>query len=181
MTDGRGLLEHARTLALLNLALADAGIAAWDSKYQYDLWRPIDAIRRAGEDGNDATLPDASWSPFLKTPAFPSYVSGHSTFSAAAATVLTHVYGDDLSFASTTDPQSGLTQRPLASNLIATRHFASFWQAAQEAGISRIYGGIHYAFDNTAGLELGQTIGEAVIDNWLQQVPPQQQRDNGGG
>jgi membrane-associated phospholipid phosphatase len=172
MTDGRNLLDHARTLALLNLALADAGIASWDAKYQYDLWRPIDAIRRAAEDGNDATIPDASWSPFLKTPAFPSYVSGHSTFSAAAATVLTHLYGDNLSFTSSTDPQSGLTQRPLAPELITTRKFSNFWQAAEEAGVSRIYGGIHYAFDNISGLQLGRVVGDAVHSNWLQEITP---------
>lgn len=172
MTDGRDLLDHARTLALLNLALADAAIAAWDAKYQYDLWRPADAIRRAAEDGNPATMPDSEWSPLLKTPAFPSYVSGHSTFSAAAATVLTSIYGGDKAFSSSTDPQSGLTQRPLAPELITTRSYTSFWHAAEEAGRSRIYGGIHYAFDNTAGLELGREVGEAVIGSWLQERTP---------
>jgi membrane-associated phospholipid phosphatase len=167
MTDGRDLLDHARTLALLNLALADAGIAAWDAKYHYDTWRPIDAIRRAAEDSNALTVAAVTWSPLLKTPAFPSFVSGHSTFSAAAATVLTHLYGDRVSFMSTTDPQSGLTQRPLAPELIATRSFTSFWQAAEEAGRSRIYGGIHYAFDNTAGLELGRAISETVVNSRL--------------
>ncbi len=167
MTDGRDLLDHARTLALLNLALADAGIAAWDAKYHYDTWRPIDAIRRAAEDSNALTVADVTWSPLLKTPAFPSFVSGHSTFSAAAATVLTHLYGDRVSFMSTTDPQSGLTQRPLAPELIVTRSFTSFWQAAEEAGRSRIYGGIHYAFDNTAGLELGRAISETVVNSRL--------------
>ena len=172
MTDGRDLLDHARTLALLNLALADAAITAWDAKYQYDLWRPLHAIRRASEDGNDATLTDSNWLPLLKTPAHPSYVSGHSTFSAAAATVLTELFGDQVTFTSTTDPLSGLTQRPLAPELIVTRQFTSFWQAAEQAGLSRIYGGIHYAFDNTAGMQLGKAVGEAVIGHWLQPTAP---------
>jgi membrane-associated phospholipid phosphatase len=176
MTDGRDLLDHARTLALLNLALADAAIAAWDAKYQYDVWRPMDAIRRAAEDGNSATMADSDWSPLLKTPAHPSFVSGHSTFSAAAATVLTSIYGSDKAFSSSTDPQSGLTQRPLAPELIKTRSYPSFWHAAEEAGMSRIYGGIHYAFDNTAGLDLGRAVGETVIGSWLQETPTS---DNG--
>ena len=172
MQDGRDLVERARVFALLNLALADAGIASWDAKYHYDLWRPIDAIRRAAEDGNEATLAVTTWSPLLKTPAFPSYTSGHSTFSSAAAAVLTRLLGDHVAFTSTTDPHSGLTQRPLAPELIVTRHFTSFWDAAEEAGVSRIYGGIHYGFDNTAGKEVGQAVGEAVVSNWLRELTP---------
>jgi membrane-associated phospholipid phosphatase len=170
MAQNGSLLENARTLALLNISLADAAIAAWDVKYSFELWRPIHAIRRADQDGNDLTIQDASWAPYLKTPAHPSYVSGHSTFSAAAATVLTHVFGDSISFTSSTDPLSGLTQRPLAPELISTRTYASFWQAAEEAGSSRIYGGIHFSFDNTAGLELGKAVGELIVGSWLKPV-----------
>ncbi len=168
MTDGKDLLEHARTLAILNLALADSAIAAWDNKYHYDVWRPVHAIQRADQDGNAATSPDPTWSPLLRTPAHPSYVSGHSTFSAAAAAVLTSLYGDEVAFISTTDPQSGLTQRPLAPELIATRRFTSFRQAAEEAGMSRIYAGIHFEFDNAAGKTLGRAIGESIVNQWLQ-------------
>ncbi len=163
---GESTLERARTLALLNLALADAGIAAWDAKYTYGLWRPIDAIRRAGEDGNAATLADPSWLPLLRTPPFPTYTSGHSTFSGAAAEVLTALYGDNISLASRSDGHTGLTQRPLSS--IVTRDFDSFRSAAEEAGISRIYGGIHFQFDNSAGLAAGSAIGDDVVANWLQ-------------
>ncbi|MFM8401544.1 MAG: phosphatase PAP2 family protein, partial [Pirellula sp.] len=97
----------------------------------------------------------------------PSYVSGHSTFSAAAATVLTSIFGNNVSFSSTTDPQSGLTQRPLAPELITTRYFTNFWDAADEAGHSRIYGGIHFSFDNSAGKQLGKSVGEAIVGAWL--------------
>ncbi len=161
-------LERARTLALLNLAMADAGIAAWDAKYVYDLWRPIDAIHRASEDGNPATVADAEWFPLLRTPPFPTYTSGHSTFSGAAAEVLTTLYGDNVSLASRSDGHMGLTQRPLAS--IFTRHFENFWAAAEEAGMSRIYGGIHFQFDNTAGLVAGSAIAGDVVAKWLHPV-----------
>ncbi len=158
-------LERARTLALLNLALADAGIAAWDTKYAFDFWRPIDAIRRASEDGNSATVTDGSWQPLLRTPPFPTYTSGHSTFSGAGAAVLAEIFGDNVTFAARSDGHTGLTQRPLAST--TTRHFNSLREAAEEAGVSRIYGGIHFSFDNTAGLSSGDAIGQYVFNNWL--------------
>jgi hypothetical protein len=171
MTSRLDLLDRARVLALLNMAMADAAITAWQVKYEYDLWRPMHAIRRADLDDNPKTIAVASWSPLLKTPAHPSYVSGHSTFSGTAATVLTRLLGDAISFSSTTDPQSGLTQRPLASDLITTRQFTSFWDAAHEAGRSRIYGGIHFSFDNEAGLKLGQSVGELMVASWLNPMP----------
>ncbi len=161
------LIESARTLALVNLALADASIASWDAKYYYDLWRPIDAIRDAALDGNPATSADQSWLPLLKTPPFPTYTSGHSTFSAAAAAILTRLFGNDYAFSSTSDGHTGLAQRPLADSLIVTRHFTSFKQAADEAGLSRIYGGIHFSFDNSAGLSTGKSVGEFIGDHLL--------------
>jgi membrane-associated phospholipid phosphatase len=151
----------------MNLALADAGIASWDAKYHYDLWRPIDAIREAATDQNPATIADPNWLPLLKTPPFPAYTSGHSTFSGAAAAVLTRLFGNGYAFSSTTDPLSGLAQRPLADSLIVTRQFDSFEQAAEEAGMSRIYGGIHFVFDNTAGLQAGGGIGDFVAGTML--------------
>ncbi|SMP52665.1 Dockerin type I repeat-containing protein [Neorhodopirellula lusitana] len=172
LTRGESTLERARTMALLNLALADAGIAAWDTKYAYDLWRPIDAIRRADEDGNATTVADPTWLPLVRTPPFPTYTSGHSTFSGAGAAILTSLYGDDFAFASTSDGQSGLTQRPSA--LVTIRHFTSFHAAADEAGLSRIYGGIHFNFDHTSGIAAGNAIGSSVADNWLQ-------RESGSG
>src|SRR5262249_22257793 len=142
----------ARLFANLNVALADAGIAAWDVKFADDLWRPITAIRLADTDNNPATEVDPNWSPFLLTPPFPEYVSGHSTFSAAAATVLTSAFGD-VPF---TIDSVGLPG--------VTRSFDSFTDAAQEAGRSRIYGGIHYEFSNQAGQQLGGAIGQWVVD-----------------
>ncbi len=160
---GNNLVDTARTFALLNIAMADAGIASWDAKYHYDLWRPIDAIRLADQDGSAATTSEATWIPLLKTPPFPTYTSGHSTFSGAASTILASLYGDQTSFDSRADGHSAPEQRPLDPSQIVTRHFDSFSQAAEEAGISRIYGGIHFSFDNTAGLDLGRKIGAKAM------------------
>jgi membrane-associated phospholipid phosphatase len=164
---GDSLLENARTMALLNLAMADAGIASWDAKYHYDLWRPIDAIREADQDGNASTIADPTWIPLLKTPPFPAYTSGHSTFSGAAASVLTALLGDNVSFTSSIDPQNAPSQRPLAEDQLFSRQFTSFNQAAAEAGMSRIYGGIHFDFDNVAGREAGTQVAQYVLSEGL--------------
>ena len=165
-----GLVESARTFALLNYALADAGIASWDAKYHYDLWRPIDAIRHADSDGNSSTLQVDNWLPLIATPPFPSYTSGHSTFSGAAAEVLTQLFGEDFALSSEIDRRPSAAQKPLPEDKIVTRHFVSFWQAAEEAGMSRIYGGIHFSFDNTAGLDSGQSVGNWVASSLLKPI-----------
>ncbi|HEY2415707.1 MAG TPA: dockerin type I domain-containing protein [Pirellulaceae bacterium] len=157
------LMQNARLFMMLDVALADAGIACWDAKYDYSFWRPIDAIRQADLDGNDATTPDTSWTPLIRTPNFPSYMSGHSTFSAAAATVLDDVFGTNVEFTSVSDDHTGFRERPLAPDQVLTRSFSSFDEAAAEAGLSRIYGGIHYSFDNTAGQEVGRSVGQLVV------------------
>ncbi len=164
---GNSLADNARLFALLNIALTDAGIASWDAKYAYEFWRPIDAIRKADIDGNDSTLADASWIPLIKTPPFPTYTSGHSTFSGAASTVLNAFFGTDVAFTSRADGHNGPSQRPLDPSVVTSRTFANFDQAAEEAGLSRIYGGIHFNFDNTAGLESGRLLGHYVVDRFL--------------
>jgi hypothetical protein len=164
---GNTLAENARLFALLNIAEADAGICSWDAKYAYDLWRPIDAIREGDTDGNDQTIADPTWTPLLKTPPFPTYTSGHSTFSGAADAVLTSFFGDNVRFSSTSDGHIGFTQRPLSDQQIVTRSFDSFTQAAEEAGRSRIYGGIHFQFDNEPALAAGRSLGNYVIGQFL--------------
>jgi hypothetical protein len=153
---GQSLLDNARVFAVLNIALADAAIAAWDAKYTYNTWRPITAIRQADLDGNADTTVDATWLPLIDTPPFPEYVSGHSTFSAAAATVLGRFFGTNFSFNS---GSKGLPD--------VTRSFTGFDAAAVEAGQSRIYGGIHFQFGNQDGLTLGQNIGTYVLDRFV--------------
>jgi membrane-associated phospholipid phosphatase len=154
---GATLEENARLFALLNIAMADAAISAWDAKYVYNFWRPVTAIRAGQTDGNSATVPDATWSSFIATPPFPDYVSGHSTFSAAAATVLAWFYGtDDIGFITGSDALPGVF-----------RHFPSFSAAAAEAALSRIYGGIHYRFASEDGYTAGSEIAEWTVENYL--------------
>lgn len=158
----QSVVESARVYAMLNLALADAGIASWDAKYEYDLWRPIDAIRNADSDGNDQTIADPSWTSEWINPPFPAYTSGHSSFSGAADSVLSVIFGDHVAFTSRSDPA--------AFDQVVTRSFTSFAEAADEAGVSRIYGGIHFNFDNTAGLEAGRNVGRYIAQNFLQPI-----------
>jgi Leucine-rich repeat (LRR) protein/membrane-associated phospholipid phosphatase len=138
-----GLSVEAELFAELNVAMADAGIAMADAKYHYSAWRPISAIRSG--DARDPPIPD--WTPLLETPAHPSYVSGHSSFSGAAAAVMTAWFGNrKFTFSSASLPG-------------VTRNFTNFQQAAEEAAASRVYGGIHFAFDNVDGLVTGRAIG----------------------
>lgn len=163
-SQGLTFQQNVRLFALLNLAEADAGIAAWDAKRVYDFWRPNMAIAQAGIDGNSGTIADAAWTPLIPTPSFPSYVSGHSTFSGAGAAVLAAYFGrDNIAFTTT-------TQSPVLP-AGTTRDFISISQAAYEAGMSRIYGGIHFDFDNVAGLDMGAQIGGNTYNNHLQPVP----------
>src|SRR3954451_6618993 len=149
---GLGLAADARLFALLNIATADAQISCWDAKYAYNLWRPVTAIRAADTDGNPDTEADAGWTPLLTTPNFPSYTSAHSTLSAAAAGVLTALFGDNYHFTVGSEGLAGVT-----------RSFDSFGAAAAEAGRSRIYGGIHYTFDNAAAQQVGGEVADYVV------------------
>jgi len=131
---GNTLEQNARLFALLNVAMADAAICAWDAKYFYAFWRPVTAVRDGDLDGNPATVSDPDWTPFLITPPFPDYVSGHSTFSGAGAAVLANFFGtDQVAFTTDSDYLPGVT-----------RSFTSFSSAADEAARSRLYGGIHF-------------------------------------
>lgn len=141
------LFEEALLFATLNFAEADAAIAAWDAKYTYNQLRPVTAIRQTS---------DPTWTPMLTTPPFPDYISGHSTFSAAASTVLTRFFGNNFSFSTTTPSLPGIV-----------RSYNSFAQAAAEAGRSRIYGGIHVESSNQDGLTTGQSIGSYVLQKFL--------------
>jgi hypothetical protein len=131
-------------LARLSIAEADAFIGCWDTKYEYDLVRPITYIRR---------VIDPKWETLINTPPFPEYTSGHSVASAAAATVLTAFFGENFAFDDDTGNSDGLT----------ARSFASFWDAANQAGISRLYGGIHYRAAIEHGLAQGRCIGAHAV------------------
>jgi hypothetical protein len=154
---GNTMEENARLFALLNMAMADAAICSWDAKYAFNFWRPVTAIRNGDTDGNPATEPDPTWSSFIATPPFPDYVSGHSTFSGAAATVLAVFYGTDaVAFTTGSDFLPGVF-----------RSFPSFSAAAAEAADSRLYGGIHFRAANVDGLQAGVRIGERACTEFL--------------
>lgn len=130
-------------MARLGVALADAFIGCWDTKFEFNLIRPVTYIKR---------VMDPKWEPLLITPPFPEYPSGHSTQSGAAAVVLADLFGEHHAFSDATHEADG----------IAPRKFDSFWQAAEEAAISRLYGGIHFRSAIARGLEQGQCIGRHV-------------------
>lgn len=151
------LPETTRLFALLSLAQADSAIVCWATKYRYNTWRPVTAIWRADEDGNPDTAPDPSWDHYLVSPNFPEYTSGHSTFSKASAEVLTWFFGTDaLTFTATSDSLPGVT-----------RTYHSLAACADEIGMSRIYGGIHFQFANREGKRCGARIAQHVVANYL--------------
>jgi membrane-associated phospholipid phosphatase len=141
--------QTARLFAVLNVSLADTVIALYDAKYTYKFWRPVTAIRSAG---------NSDWLPETKnTAADPSYPAAHAALSSAAATVLASFFGSDqLSFHVTSEVFAGVD-----------RSFSAFSVAAQEATLSRIYAGQHFRFDLTAGQQLGASVSEFVLNNNL--------------
>lgn len=155
---GNTVIQNARLFALLNLALADAAIAAWDAKYNtFPFWRPITAIREADTDGNPDTIADPGWTPLVATPPHPDYVSGHSTFSGAAARVLEEFFGGDaVSFTVGSDDLPGVT-----------RSFSGFADCMREIGMSRIYAGIHTLTPCMDGFALGRSVGNVTMRNLL--------------
>ncbi len=153
------LWQRARTFALLNAVMADAYIAGWDSKMHYNLWRPVTAIQQAARDGNDATTADAGWAPLLPTPPIQDYPSTHSALGAAAAVVLAQSFGSDR-VAFTMASPSALPEAP-------ARSFTSFSAAAKENADSRVRAGLHFRFATTAGLQLGERIGQQALQDTL--------------
>ena len=147
--EGLDTLQLASAFATLSTGLADAAIEGFAAKYEYRLWRPITAIQLGDADGNSETVGDATWTPLFNTPAHPSYISTHSDLSAAGATILSSFFGDDEGFTFS-----------IAGD---TRSFTSLDQAEHDAANSRLWGGIHFRFDNDAGLALGRGVGERVL------------------
>jgi len=157
---GRSLSENARGLALLNMALNDASVAVFDSKFLYDFWRPETAIHGAATDGNTRTEPDSAFVPFITAPCFASYPSNHGTASGAAAFILERLYGKshhDISLSAPSVPGVML-------------HYSSFRDIVQDVDDARVYGGIHFRFDQEAGGKQGRAIAEYIYENRLRPV-----------
>ncbi len=153
-----GLMETARLFALVDMAMADAYIAGWDSKLHYNFWRPYTAIRNAGNDGNKLTTDDQQWQPEMPTPPIQDYPSTHSALGNAAASVLANELGDNTPFTMAS---------PTAIPEGVTRSFSSLREAGRENADSRVRAGIHFRLACDAGLELGEKIGDWITKNSL--------------
>ncbi len=142
----------ARLFAVLNLTFADGAIAFYDAKYHYLVWRPVTAIRAGDSIGNPAITGDPTWTPLATTPADPSYPGAHSVISAAGADILSSFFGKDDQIQVTSDVMKG-----------TVRTFDSYEAVATEAGLSRIFAGVHTRLDHEAGLELGRDVAQFVL------------------
>jgi hypothetical protein len=178
------VVQLTRLLALVNVAMMDAGSASWESKYYYSFWRPITGIRESDPgtgptgqgDGNSDTQGDPSFTPLGApasnlsgndfTPPFPSYPSGHATFGGAIFQTMRRFFGtDDIAFTFVSDEFDGNTRDSLGNvRPLLPRSFRSLSEAEEENGQSRIYLGIHWSFDKTGGIDLGRQVGDYVFD-----------------
>ncbi|MUN38039.1 vanadium-dependent haloperoxidase [Actinomadura litoris] len=149
---GTGLAATAHLFATLDRTFADAAIAFYDGKYHYRIWRPVTAVRAADTDGNPRTHADPAWNPLAVTPPDPSYPGAHSVVGEAGATVLTSFFGSDDHFTVRSEALPDVT-----------RSFTGYQDAADEAGLSRIYAGIHTRLDHTAGQTLGSRVAQYVL------------------
>lgn len=175
--------DNARLFCLVNIAMADAGIAAWNDKYLYDFWRPILAIRNGDNDGNDDTVGDPAWKPLGAprsnviaaenfTPPFPAYASGHATFGAAALHMCNRFYGtDDIPFMFVSDELNGVTTDNQGNvRPFSPRSYGTLSEAIEENAQSRIFLGIHWQFDATAGVNQGRAIANRIFNTRLRPI-----------
>jgi membrane-associated phospholipid phosphatase len=159
--EGRhSLSENARAFALINMAISDGSFASFFNKYHYNFWRPETAIRAGDTDGNRKTDPDPNWAPFILTPCFPSYPSNHGTLSNAGAEVMRRLYGEA--------GHAITLSNPAVPAIVL--HYGSFRQITDDVSDARVYGGIHFRFDQVAGASLGRAVGTAVYKSNLRAV-----------
>ena len=153
MERGMSAAAAARAYLLLNVAGADAMIAAWEAKFAYNQWRPVNAIRSTVDDGTAATSTDTSWMPLLETPPFPDYPAGHTAYAGAAAHVLTAVFG--------------AAPGPLAITSAAlpgvTHRYAGFDEISEAVVNARVWAGVHWRTSSVAGRDLGRAVGAHVL------------------
>jgi hypothetical protein len=169
---GLGLSRTARLFAFLNVALADGSMTAFDTKYAYNFWRPIAAIRGAADDGNDATEPDPAWDSLLPLiAAHPEYTSQHAVIAAAATTVLARFFGDHTTFTLSTG--SG------EANGVPPRTYRSFSDAAEEDAASRVWLGYHFPISAHIGTIQGRLVATFVLDHILRSVRADRDDDDG--
>ncbi|MET9439350.1 vanadium-dependent haloperoxidase [Streptomyces sp. NPDC006610] len=160
---GLDLVDAARLFAAANTATADASIAAWNAKYTHGQWRPVTAIRLAGTDGNPATEADPEWTPLLRTPPYPDYVSGHCTVDGAAVTVLDRLSGGDLDL------------RISSAVTGTTRTYTRAADFRRDVINARVWGGVHFRTSDVVGDRLGRDIGAFTLDHYF--TPVDQEAD----
>jgi len=154
------LVETARLFVLMNVSIHDALQTTLTSKFVYGLWRPVTAIRQADTDLNPATSPDPSWATLIPTPPYPSYAGNMATIGASAARAVALAIGTD-------DVQVSATWKQSGGAPDITRSWSKLSDVAQEQADSRIYGGIHYRFDNVAGQIAGKAVADYVFANFM--------------
>ncbi|MGE3509990.1 MAG: vanadium-dependent haloperoxidase [Vicinamibacterales bacterium] len=152
------LVDAARVFVLVNVSIHDALQTTQASKFVYGVWRPVTAIRAADTDLNPATDPDSTWLPLIATPPYPSYAGNLAAIGASAARVLQLICG-------TNDVPVAISWTLTGGPPTVTRHFDGFWQAAEEEAMARIYGGVHYRFDQEAGQQVGVSVADFVFAN----------------
>ena len=157
--EGLDTLGFAQVFTALSTGIADASIGVFDAKYDYRLWRPITAIQNGDIDGNPLTIADPTWNSLFASPGHPSYISGHSGISGVSSTILQSFFGDDEAFTFSIGTD--------------TRSFTSLSQAELDAANSRLWGGIHFRFDNEAGLTMGHAVGTRVLRSGLFSAVPE--------
>lgn len=157
---GRSLSHNARAFALINMAISDSFVASFGTKYHYNLWRPETAIQRGDVDGNRKTEADPTWEPFIVAPCFPSFASNHASGSYGGAEVLRRLYGAGGHCITLTNP----------GFLGMVFEYSQFKQITADIDDARIYGGIHFRFDQEGGARLGREVGTAVFQGNLRRV-----------
>jgi hypothetical protein len=150
-------VENARLFALINIAFHDSLLTTFTSKFQHGLWRPVTAIRRADEDDNPNTSQDVNWSSLIGNPPYPTYAGNHAAIGTSQSTMLALFFErDDIAFQHTWEGVGG-----------ATRSYPGFTAMANEEERSRVYGGIHFPFDQTAGQSVGRNVANYVFQNFM--------------
>jgi hypothetical protein len=169
MARGLSLSENARALALIMMGISDSLVASFDNKYHYNLWRPETGIRNGVTDGNDKTEGDAGFTTFSSTPCFPSYPSNHASGTGGGLEVMRRLFGAAGHHITITNNVPALGSLPAAT---ITRHYSQLKTIADDVDDARVYGGIHWRFDQVAGNALGRAIATEVVKNNLRPVHP---------
>ena len=173
------LPQAARYLAVINTAMADAAISAWDTKWHYQFWRPVTGIRSPDQGGNTQVVPNPNWYPLGGqatdtkgpnfTPPFPAYVSGHATFGGAIFQIMRHYFGENAGFTFVSDEYNGLNRNDRGQlQPFLPQYFPNMTSAEAQNGESRIWIGVHWQFDDDMGVIEGHSVGDWVDANAFQ-------------